>query len=44
VVVYSQPGAVPAESLEELITRAGELDMAEVHREVAAHQAEQSAS
>ena len=44
VVVYSQPGAVPAESLEELITRAGQLDMAEVHREVAAHQAEQSAS
>ena len=44
VVVYSQPGAVPAESLEELITRAGELDMAEVHRDVAAHQAEQSAS
>jgi len=44
VVVYSQPGAVPAESLEELITRAGQLDMAEVHREVAAHQAEQNAS
>jgi len=44
VVVYSQPGAVPAESLEELITRAGELDMAEVHRDVAAHQAEQSVS
>ena len=44
VVVYSQPGAVPAESLEELITRAGELDMADVHRQAAAHQANQSAS
>jgi thioredoxin 1 len=44
VVVYSQPGAVPGEALEELITRAGELDMAEVHREVAAQRAEQRAS
>src|ERR1035437_3316641 len=44
VVVYSQPGAVPAGSLEELITRAGELDMADVHRQVAAHQPDQSAS
>ena len=44
VVVYSQPDAVPAESLEELITRAGELDMADVHRQVAAHRADQSAS
>jgi thioredoxin 1 len=44
VIVYSQPGAVPAESLEELITRAGELDMADVHRQVAADQAEQNAS
>ncbi len=44
VVVYSQPGAVPGEALEDLITRAGALDMDEVHREVAAQRAEQSAS
>ena len=44
VVVYSQPGAVPGEALEELITRAEELDMDEVHREVAAQRAEQRAS
>src|ERR1019366_855976 len=38
VVVYSEPGAVPAELLEESITRAGELDMAEVRRQVQVHQ------
>jgi len=31
VVVYSQPGALPAASLEELITKVRELDMARVH-------------
>jgi thioredoxin 1 len=44
VVVYSQAGAVPGEALEDLITRAGEFDMDEVHREVVAQRAEQSAS
>jgi thioredoxin 1 len=44
VVVYSQAGAVPGEALEDLITRAGALDMDEVHREVVAQRAEQSAS
>lgn len=44
VVVYSQPGAVPAEALEELIARAAGLDMDEVHRQVAAQRAEVSAS
>jgi thioredoxin 1 len=43
LIVYSQPGAVPAESLDELIARAGELDMAEVRREIGAQRAEQSA-
>jgi len=43
LIVYSQPGAVPAESLDELIARAGELDMAEVRQEIGAHRAEQSA-
>ncbi len=35
VIVYSQAGALPAPALEQLIARAGELDMAEVHRQVA---------
>lgn len=35
VIVYSQAGALPAPALEELIERAGQLDMAEVHRQVA---------
>jgi thioredoxin 1 len=35
VVLYSQPGALPAPSLEELIGKAREVDMDEVRREVA---------
>ena len=44
VVVYSQPGAVPGDALEELITRAVELDTSELHRQVAAYQADRSPS
>ncbi|HZM55470.1 MAG TPA: thioredoxin [Acidimicrobiales bacterium] len=44
MVVFSKGGALPAESLEELIVGAGALDMAEVHRQVAAQQVEQNAS
>ncbi|QBR92318.1 thioredoxin family protein [Nocardioides euryhalodurans] len=36
VLVYSQPGAMPAPALEELITAVKGLDMEEVHRQVAA--------
>ncbi len=35
VVVYSQPGALPASSLEELIEKVGSLDMDDVHRKIA---------
>ncbi len=35
VVLYSQPGAVPASSLEELIEKVGALDMDDVHRKIA---------
>ncbi len=35
VVVYSQPGALPASSLEELVEKVGALDMDEIHRKVA---------
>ena len=35
VVLYAQPGALPAPALEELITKARELDMDEVRASVA---------
>ena len=35
VLVYSQPGALPGEALEQLVTAVRELDMDEVHRKVA---------
>jgi thioredoxin 1 len=36
VLVYSQPGALPAASLDDLIAQVRQLDMTEVHRAVAA--------
>jgi len=44
VIVFSQPGALPGDALEDLISQAVNLDMAEVHREIAGQSAEQSAS
>ena len=38
VLVYSQPGALPPQALEELIGAVRGLDMAEVHAAVAAQQ------
>ena len=35
VLVFSQPGALPATSLEELISAVRNLDMEDVHRQVA---------
>jgi thioredoxin 1 len=35
VLLYAQPGALPAEMLEEIITKAEALDMNEVRREIA---------
>lgn len=40
VIIFSQPGMLPATAFEEIITKARELDMTEVHRQVA----EQAAS
>ena len=42
VVLYAQPGALPEASLEELISQARAVDMAEVHRKVAEHQAKEA--
>ena len=36
IVLYAQPGALPEAALEELITKAGALDMDEVRSKVAA--------
>lgn len=35
VIIYAQPGALPASALDDLIARAKELDMAKVHEEIA---------
>jgi thioredoxin 1 len=36
VVIYAEPGALPERSLTQLVERALDLDMAEVHRTIAA--------
>ena len=41
VVVFSQPGALPEGALREVVTKAENLDMVEVHKQVAQQQAEQ---
>ena len=38
VIVFGQPGALPGDALEDLISQAVALDMAEVHREIASGQ------
>jgi thioredoxin 1 len=43
VLVFGEAGALPAPELEKLIGAVKELDMAEVHKQVAQQQAEQSA-
>ena len=42
VIIYSQAGALPASAFEQLIGRARDLDMTEVHREVASQGTQQS--
>ena len=39
VIVYMEAGALPAKSLEELITKVRELDMADIHQRIAAREA-----
>jgi thioredoxin 1 len=41
VVVFSQPGALPEGALRDVVTKAENLDMEEVHKQVAQQQAEQ---
>ncbi len=35
VIIFSQPGALPEGSFRDLVEKAGELDMAEVHKQIA---------
>lgn len=39
ILIYSQPGSLPASALEELLGKAKALDMEEVRKEIAAEQA-----
>ena len=42
VILFSQPGALPEATLDDLIGRVRAVDMDEVHREIAERQAEHS--
>lgn len=44
ICVFSQPGALPAEALEDLLQKVKALDMDDVRRQIEAHEAEESAS
>jgi thioredoxin len=44
ILVYAQPGMVPASVLEELIRRVGELDMEDVRRRIAAESGRQTSA
>ncbi len=44
ILVFSQPGAIPREALDDLITQAEALDMDEVRRQVESQQSAASAS
>jgi thioredoxin 1 len=42
VIIYAQPGALPAGAFDDLIVRAKEIDMAQVHAEIAKEEGEQA--
>jgi thioredoxin 1 len=42
VIIYAQPGAMPAKGLDDLIEQAKGVDMAQVHAEIAAEAAKES--
>ncbi|MGC5615812.1 thioredoxin [Georgenia sp. Z1491] len=39
VLVYNKPGAVPAKNLEQILTAVRELDMDEIRKQIAEHEA-----
>jgi thioredoxin 1 len=38
IVIYSQPGALPESAFKDIVSKAGELDMAEVRRQMESEQ------
>ena len=44
VVLFQQPGSLPASALEQVITQAKALDMAKVHQEIAAREQQGAAA
>jgi thioredoxin 1 len=42
VILFAQPGMLPASALEDVITKVKEVDMAQVHAEIKRQQEEQS--
>jgi thioredoxin 1 len=43
VIIYAQPGAMPASGFDDLIAKAKDVDMAQVHAEIAAEAAKGNA-
>ncbi len=43
VILFSQPGALPAQALEQVLEQAQAIDMAEVHKQIAEEEAQQNA-
>lgn len=41
VIIFSEPGAMPGQALESVLEQAKALDMAEVHKQIAAENAQQ---
>ena len=39
IIIFSQPGALPKSGLEEIVTKAGELNMDQIRAEIAAEEA-----
>ena len=39
IIIFSQPGALPGAALEDIINKAGELDMDQIRTEIAAEEA-----
>lgn len=42
IAIFSQPGMLPETELEKIITKAKELDMAEVHKQIEAEKAKEA--
>jgi thioredoxin 1 len=42
VIIYAQPGALPASGLDDLITKAQAVDMAQVHADIAKEESEKA--